>query len=50
MLQFYDSFAQACCQLADTYGPWVLLAVLIVAGCGIVLQLLYRFLVCGGRS
>jgi hypothetical protein len=50
MFQLYDSFSQTCCQLADTYGPWVLLAVLIVTGCGIVLQLLYRFLVRGGPS
>jgi hypothetical protein len=49
MLQFYDSFFQACCQLADKYGPWVLLAVVILAGCGIILQLLYRFLA-GGSS
>jgi hypothetical protein len=32
-------------RLTDAYGPWVILGVLIVAGCGIVLQLLYRFLV-----
>jgi hypothetical protein len=48
MLQFYDSFFQACCKLADVYGPWVILGVLIVTGCVIVLQLLYRFLARGG--
>jgi hypothetical protein len=44
MLQLYDSLCLTCCQLADTYGPRVVLAVLIVTGCGIVLQLLYRFI------
>jgi len=48
MLQFYDSFFRASCKLADEYGPWVILGVLIVTGCGIVLQLLYRFLARGG--
>lgn len=49
MLQIYDSIFQACSRLADTYGPWILLAVLVGTGCVIVLQLLYRFLPRGGQ-
>jgi hypothetical protein len=48
MLQLFDSLFEASCRLAGAYGPWVALAVLLVTGGVIVLQLLYRFLPRGG--
>ena len=50
MLQIIESLTETSVRLGEKYGPKVVLVVLVVVGCGVILQVLRRALSGGTKA